>query len=159
MLLGNPDSISLETSKRRPIDNIQSNELTVWERSENARIERQWGPMVTSRSGATGIYNCHGLTFAARRTCVWEPSEIEKILEDDAYKEVQEVDVLPGDIIIYREDNGEIIHSGLVVQRPNEATFNLPLVLSKWGKGREYLHVSSQCPYNPRYRYYRVTYA
>ena len=78
--------------------------------------------------------------------------DVDIILEDDDYVEVDYKDVLPGDVVIYYSTgkNGASIgdpeHSGLVVERVN------PLgeikVLSKWGYGDERIHGLKDCDYD-----------
>lgn len=96
-------------------------------------------------------YNCHGLTFASRRTWIWKPSEIQKILMDDDYQSVELKDVLPGDIAVYLQ-NGDPEHSGIVV----EAGY-VPLILSKWGAAHEVIHRVNDCPYDAmQVSYFRI---
>lgn len=59
-------------------------------------------------------YNCHGLSFASRRTWIFESQEIAKIIKDDEYEEVQYNDIKPGDTAVYYVD-GDAEHSGIVV--------------------------------------------
>jgi hypothetical protein len=71
-------------------------------------------------------YNCHGLTFACRRTCVHASAQVRQILEHDGYERVPKVeDVLPGDIILYVSE-GDVEHSGVVIGISKNAP---PLVL------------------------------
>lgn len=101
-----------------------------YRRLDNTRIRhRSAGPCHT--------YNCHGLTFASRRTRIWDPAEVQKILNEDGYKRVEVyADISAGDIAIYRApvvSGGSIDHSGIVVQRdrPNGGVPTEPWVLSK----------------------------
>jgi len=97
-------------------------------------------------------YNCHGLTFAGRRTWIWNASEVTKILNDDEYELVVLGDVLPGDIVVYIH-NGDIEHSGIVI----EGGF-VPMILSKWGSAHEVIHRVNDCPYDAmQISYYRIT--
>jgi len=97
-------------------------------------------------------YNCHGLTFAARRTWIWKPSEIAKILKDDEYERINVDDVLPGDIAVYYT-NGDAEHSGVVVNRGEI----VPIVVSKWGPNHEVIHRVHECPYDAaEILYYRI---
>jgi hypothetical protein len=96
-------------------------------------------------------YNCHGLTFASRRTWIWKPQEVAKILKDDEYEAVEPADVLPGDIVTYTE-NGDVEHSGIVMSRGLT-----PMVLSKWGPAHEVLHRVRECPYDAmQISYWRI---
>lgn len=100
-------------------------------------------------------YNCHGLTFASRRTKIAEAQEVLKILKDDDYTVVPAGKVLPGDIAVYYKD-GDVDHSGIVVQI--EAPFNVPIILSKWGFLQEAVHRVANCPYDAsNVIYYRIT--
>jgi len=95
-------------------------------------------------------YNCHGLTFAARRTQVWSSTDIQHILREDGYKEVQLRDALPGDVAIYRSrETAEIEHSAVVIQKATTGDFKGPLVISKWGPCQEFIHFYLECPYTP----------
>jgi hypothetical protein len=100
-----------------------------------------------------------GDPFGARRAGI--PLDVDIILEDDDYVEVDYKDVLPGDVVIYYSTgkNGASIgdpeHSGLVVERVN------PLgeikVLSKWGYGDERIHGLKDCDYDiDDIRFYRI---
>jgi len=101
--------------------------------------------------GPSRQYNCHGLTFASRRTWIWKPSEIEKILKDDEYETVVELEnVLPGDIVIYSQD-GDVEHSGIVL-----SVDPVPLILSKWGSSHEVIHKINECPYSGSITFHRI---
>ena len=93
------------------------------------------------RTGPSDKYNCHGLTFASRRTGV-SPEEIGDILLHDGYAPVPLAEILPGDIAIYRSAT-EIIHSGIVVGKRGD----IPWVLSKWGQMDEVVHAVTDCEY------------
>jgi hypothetical protein len=95
----------------------------------------------TPRTGASLKYNCHGLTFASRRTGIFEPSLISLILSEDGYLELPDADaVLPGDLVIYYSDDGDPSHSGIVLERKQSPGLYDPWVLSKFGKGPEFIH-------------------
>lgn len=104
------------------------------------------------RPGQT--YNCHGLTFAARRTRVWRPAEIVKILEHDGYQRIDRKDVLPGDIAVYYA-GGDAEHSGVVIS--TEKPPALPRILSKIGNCHEMVHFAQMCSYDATdIRYFRI---
>ena len=91
----------------------------------------------------SNLYNCMGMVFASRRTWV-DPEHLRMILEDDGYQQVSSKDqLLPGDIVVYRDDQGEISHVGMVAQvkvNATKATWEV-LVLSQWGGDGEYFHL------------------
>jgi hypothetical protein len=99
--------------------------------------------------GPTGKYNCHGLTFASRRTAI-EGAVIEKILHEDEYSEVQLENAMTGDIVIYRR-GADVLHSGIVVRG-----FPDLLILSKWGSAHEAIHAVDDCPYPGYKTFYRI---
>lgn len=67
------------------------------------------------------------------------------IFDDDGYRrlDLEEIkEVLPGDLVVYRNTAGEICHIGVVVKKESQvqtASWKL-WVLSKWGPWGEYLH-------------------
>ena len=76
---------------------------------------------------------------------------------DDSYTEIQEVGVLPGDVIMYFGPNGDIDHSGIVLSRPADEPLGIPRVMSKWGKYAEVIHWANRCPYEfVGAKYYRI---
>jgi len=103
--------------------------------------------------GPSARYNCHGLTFASRRTGISNPAQVQRIIIDDGYRALGNAEApSTGDIAIYRED-GDITHSGIVVGS-KEGT---PWVLSKWGECHEVIHPVLECPYKKAIvTYYRL---
>jgi hypothetical protein len=83
-------------------------------------------------------------------------AEVAKMLYHDEYEEVAKKDLLMGDIILYYGEKGDIEHSGIVVGIP-DPEFGIPMIVSKWGKFKEKLHMANQCPYNYNtVRYHRI---
>lgn len=105
-------------------------------------------------------YNCHGLTFASRRTAVLADTDVQQILDDDRYTVVADKrDVLPGDVAIYFTNDGGIDHSAIVATIPSSPTW-IPFVVSKWGViGPEVYHLATDCPDYAvgRIQYYRCS--
>ena len=147
--------ITIQTRKCTDIDNVQEHDLTPFYLHQVEELNKEYeGTPVTFVNNASPIYNCHGLTFGSRRSMIWEPQEIMKIIEEDDYVMVDMKDVREGDIIIYFADNGDAEHSGLVIGEE----LGLPLILSKWGPGREAVHIYVQCPYkSDNVRFYRIS--
>jgi len=58
--------------------------------------------------------NCHGLTFLAGEYWLM-PKPVETILKDGGWAMVRPVDVKRGDVAIYRDLRGQIVHSARVV--------------------------------------------
>jgi hypothetical protein len=110
--------------------------------------------------GPSIMYNCHGLTFAARRSNISDSQQVRDILRDDGYKEVvSNANVLAGDIVIY-EHEGDISHSGIVVQvdpASGGGLFPVIYVLSKWGHAHEVIHEVRYSPYKDiRPKFFRL---
>ncbi len=147
------DSIALQTRQKRDIPNVQAFDLSILNRKQAKDIKDKYsGPGVIFVNGPSPLYNCHGLVFASRRTCITDLNQIPRILKDDGFVEVRSKPLFPGDIILYYEE-GEVSHSGIVVRIVNES----PFVWSKWGKGHEVVHMYSQCPYRSEsVRYFRM---
>lgn len=83
------------------------------------------------------------MVFGNRRAWI-ETDYVPMILDEDGYVPVQESEVQPGDVAVYRS-NGEISHVALVVARIAPAVADLngqwkTTVLSQWGQDGEYLH-------------------
>ena len=134
------DSIALATRRGNRIPN--------WKKVERAPDAMQAAlSMVTGghegrvlRSLAS-TYNCIGMAFANRRTCI-EPEQVPSILQEDGFVEVaQAAGVVAGDVVVYELD-GEISHVAVVISNtPDLADGSSKIsVLSQWGFDGEYLH-------------------
>ena len=146
---GNDDkkSIDLSTSKGNRIRNWQRGEQAQEALKEAARFATEGHARRTVRS-LTARYNCVGMAFANRRTCI-EPEEVAMILKDDEYFEVQRpADVMPGDLVIYEKEVGEVSHVAVVVSNDPRLTDGGSdiRVLSQWGADGEYLHDYEDVP-------------
>jgi hypothetical protein len=91
--------------------------------------------------------NCHGWVFTGGQHLLWR-DEIDLVLVDNGYQICE--DPRPGDLIIYRNDRGEILHTGLV-----RAGLFGTTIESKWGLSKRFLHSPEMQPYSYRYTYYR----
>jgi hypothetical protein len=157
---GKPDykSIKIQTRCSNDIENRQVYDFSPNELSSIPDYRRDYSG-AKFRNKPNPIYNCFGMTFACARTTVG-PESVQMILDNDGYTEIQNaVDVLPGDVIIYYNDNGEIEHSGIVVSKPQDERTNIPWVVSKWGKYSEVCHQAYDVPYRPiaQVSYWRIT--
>ena len=154
---GTSKCLQLATTMENPIDNEQVLEISPFEFGLCQQFDEQYGDTIKRRGLPSPIYNCHGLTFASRRTGVFENTVLERILEDDRYEEIESRSVLPGDIILYYGDDGDIEHSGIVLEPPTLENLNVPRVVSKWGKYSEIIHLANNCPYSfANAKYYRI---
>ena len=147
-------AIRLETSQRTGIENHQDAELSAILVDWAKRLRQQY-PNARPRTSPSAQYNCHGLTFAARRTWVYKSISIATILDDDQYEEVSWSEVLPGDIVIYYSEEGDPNHSGVVVEAGG--TLVAPIICSKWAHAGEFVHGLRDCPnmYGPNTEFFR----
>ena len=148
--------IRLETSKRRRIENEQDTEICGYSINWYRRLAKRH-PNAKQRTDISAVYNCHGLTFASRRTRIIGRAIIDRIIEDDKYREIELQDVMPGDIVVYYSDDGDPNHSGIVVTP--KIQINVPWVCSKWGGGGEFIHSIDDHPktYGPNKIFFRCT--
>ena len=159
-----PDtSITLFTRRGNKIDNIQGWELSNHQLSLLPNNLNRFGPPFVKFLTKDGcpVYNCHGLTFGSRRTSVEASNKtINLIIQDDGFEEVKPADVQEGDIVIYYDEDGEVQHSGIVVEMMRSASLasSVPKVWSKWGLAQETVHHFKTMPYNNvEPKYFRMT--
>lgn len=93
--------------------------------------------------------NCHGWVFAEGKYII-RGEAVDRILQDNGYRTVTEPQ--PGDLIVYRDANNGILHTG-VVKATGADGFSL--IESKWGLHGRYLHEPEQQSYSDRFAYYR----
>jgi hypothetical protein len=147
--------LELSTRRNRHISNKMNREPPL----DGARLriedlKREY-PNATHRDdvGPCNTFNCHGLTFGARRTWIDKPADVQKILDDDDYERVDVNSVKPGDVAVFRK-NGDIDHSGVVVDVDN---LRRPRILGKWAFLHEVVHYPWEGPYDDcQVTYYRV---
>jgi len=133
-------ALALATSKGARIPNSRRGELAPEQMREAVRIVMQNHAKCILRS-MSSVYNCFGMAFAGRRTCI-EPEHVPMILQEGGYVEVaQPAAVMTGDIVIYEYD-GEISHVAVVISNTPDLTNGRSnmLVMSQWGSHGEYLH-------------------
>jgi hypothetical protein len=93
--------------------------------------------------------NCHGRVFADGQAIIRGDS-IDCILLENDYRPVESPE--PGDLIVYRDSGGAVLHTGVVKAVGREA---FVLIESKWGVYGTYLHESRQQSYSPIFAFYR----
>jgi hypothetical protein len=147
-------TIRLETSQRSGIHNYQDTEISAFHLNWAKDLSKKY-PAARNRTSPSPTYNCHGLTFASRRTRIEKSIGIQTIIADDKYEEIPMKGALPGDIVIYYSDSWDPNHSGIVVQSGGDLL--LPLICSKWGNAGEFVHALRDCPalYGPNLRFFR----
>ena len=149
--------IELRTRTNNRIDNLQPWSYSHFEWKQLDEAPNKYENLGAVRLGEMcPIYNCHGLTFASRRTQVDGSNvTISMILADDGYVEVPEKNCTTGDVVVYYGSDGNVEHSGIVLGRGD---MNVPRVWSKWGKGCEMYHPLGACPWSGfPVRFYRMS--
>jgi len=109
-----PRSIPLATRTGRAVPNVQDLDLPPHRVRLYLDASKRRFPRAELRRLPTGCYNCHGLTFASRRTQILDPSVVEDILKDDGYRRIRFRGVMQGDLAVYY-DRREIAHTGVIV--------------------------------------------
>ncbi len=131
--------LRLETREGNQIPNRQRSEQIPQRLAVAASgiLERHGTAILRS---CTGLYNCYGLAFASRRTWVDNDAGgvVEMILDQDGYENVKRLDCVPGDVVVYRDEEGEAVHAAVVteVRTLSDEVY----VVSQWGADGEYTH-------------------
>jgi hypothetical protein len=153
--------IATHTSTNEPIDNEQYDTLSFQDENWPNRLESEFQSKY--QGTANPYYNCHGLTFACKRTGIYSDVEIFKILKAE-YRKIRKEDVIVGDVIIYSlpYDENSIAHSGIVVEviKSEQIVGAIKIrIYSKVLKGREIVHDYDKGPYAAGYKtFYRINY-
>jgi hypothetical protein len=125
--------IALQSATGNDIPNDQAASLDDPEfRRFLKNFEKRWASSgCVLRPNLVLRYNCHGLTFASRRTWIDDASLVPAILAQDGYAEVPVDKVVAGDIVVYYDDDGRADHSGIVMEGPCDASLGIPRILGE----------------------------
>lgn len=135
-------SIPLVTRKGTRIDNEQRRPQAPASMKAAIAIHTANHPTLKLRS-LSSEYNCVGLVFASRRTFV-DIKELSMILREDGFRIVEQQEVQPGDVLVYKDGAGDIVHIAIVLKHdanPKTASW-VTKVLSQWGADGEYIHTA-----------------
>jgi azurin len=102
------------------------------------------------RGDADKTTNCHGWVFTGGRFLL-KGADVERILCDNRYFVVS--DPKPNDIVIYRDQARNILHTALVQAVLADGTV---ITESKWGVDQRFLHLPVDQPYSSTFEYYRT---
>jgi hypothetical protein len=114
---------------------------------------------VEQLKGPSGQYNCHGLVFAVRRTnipAVAAEFDVDELLAHDGYRPLANGLPAIGDVAVYRDDRGDIEHTGIVCGVDRVGIQPVVHVWSMWGGLGEFRHRADQTPYSQRIEYWRL---
>lgn len=110
----------------------------------------EFGNLLIRREEADGMANCHGWVFTAGRFLL-KGNDVDRILCDNHYYVVSKP--LSGDLVIYRNEAGAILHTALVQGVLADGTV---ISESKWGVDQRFLHLPTIQPYSQIFQYYRT---
>lgn len=152
-------TLHLHTRQQKQIDNVHDTDVpTPGELLEAHDLKGKYIAATHRPTAVSYTYNCHGLTFGSRRTQIIDPAEIRRILTEDGYQKIDRANILAGDIVVYVGPDGDIEHSGVVMDVDKSMLIPIPKVLSKWGVAHEVVHRLADCPYaSTNVEFYRVT--
>lgn len=140
------EAIELATRAGTFIPNVRRRE------QPPARMKAAWDlwkekHSIVPRSHSSS-YNCMGMVFGSRRTCV-EPDSLGMILREDGFRKISISEAVLGDIVVYRDGSGGFAHVGLVLSKSADielASWKVE-VLSQWGADGEYFHEAYDVPH------------
>jgi hypothetical protein len=138
-----------ETAAGSDIPNCQDLSIMSYDdtASRRASYKRRFLGAEPRTTDPTGVYNCHGFVFGAGRTGI-EGGDVRMILEDDGYTRVNIEQTMPGDVVLYIAEDGDIEHSAILVRPAHKSLSGHAIVVSKWGNFTEYVHDLPLCPYS-----------
>ena len=113
------------------------------------RFQVEYNGTVIQRASADPLANCHGWVFLDGHYLISGES-VQRILDDNGYEVVEET--MAGDVIIYRDSDFNIVHSGVVRGVLDDGTV---IIESKWGSEGVFLHNPKDTPYMATFEYYR----
>lgn len=93
--------------------------------------------------------NCHGWVFSNSQFLL-QGRYVEWILQDNGYTQTQTPG--PEDLVVYRDEDGSIVHTGVVRGVLDDGTI---IIESKFGLEGLYLHEPQAQPYSTDYVFYR----
>lgn len=114
--------------------------------SENAAMRLHQAALILVAE-PDAICNCHGWIFTNGQYWI-QSNDVDMILTDNGYRKT--VSPRAGDLIIYRDGDDRVTHSGLV-RLVNDG---LILVESKWGQSGRYLHRPADQSYSTNWHFY-----
>src|SRR5205085_4225734 len=103
-----------------------------WTAAEKKKINddiKKDFPNVTVAADPTRVYDCHGYTFKSKKMRILNEA-IDTVLVDQGWVKAADKKHQVGDIVIYRDAQGRVTHSGVVEEVGADG--NVSKVHSKW---------------------------
>ncbi len=140
-----------DTGRAVPLFTIPASTAAEIAFDDNPSMRRQLS-LAMIRTGEVDLsYNCHGFVFAAGRYWV-RGAGVELILQDNGYQPTTAP--RPGDVVVYRDEQGVLVHTGLV---RTILDADGVLIESKMGSCGRFIHGADRHPYpNTTATYYHT---
>ncbi len=138
------------TDRNRPIRVYRMAEVGSEPLDEENGFNVEFMESTIQRGPADRMANCHGWVFLDSQFLI-SGEAVKQILDDNGYEVVAEPKA--GDVIAYRSENRDIVHTGLVRGVLNDGTV---IIESKWGIEGVFLHDPEGTPYSTLFEYYRT---
>jgi hypothetical protein len=130
-----------DTNRPIPLFAIESDSGQPYVENENRFLDDPLYKRKVIQTGPADLtYNCHGWVFTGGRYWL-RSNRVEDILKDNQYQATAQPQ--PGDVAVFRNRVGEVIHTGLVRGTTDQG----PLLESKWGQAGRYIHTSQEHGY------------
>jgi hypothetical protein len=138
------------TDLGREIELFHYDEVQTPEALEDSLLEAErFTHEVIRVEGPNATSNCHGWVFTRGVFCV-SSEQVDTILADNGYVPVERAQA--GDLVIYRDDSGLPLHTGVVRLVGDDG---LVLLESKWGPLGVFLHTPETQPYGNQFGFWR----
>ena len=137
------------TDRNRSIPVYRMADVESDSNDESGEVLFRTSEVVIQRSPASPLANCHGWVFLDAQFLI-SGEAVQQILDDNEYEIASEPKA--GDVIVYRDDNRNIVHTGLVRGVLNDDTV---IIESKWATEGVFLHDPEGTPYSSIFEYYR----
>ena len=147
---GSPEdsnSIQLSTRSGKWIHNEKREELSPEVMKAKVDAHKNFVQRANAQlRSISGVYNCVGMVFAARRVHI-DDQYVRMILREDGYRKIEKADAEDDDIVVYTLSN-KVIHIGRIFGNtpPDKVGEMDHRVLSKWGEDGEYFHRITDLP-------------
>ena len=133
-----------------PLLRLTNSKADVLARSDE-RIIRNFNHAHLIRiSGPSAQTNCHGWVFTGG-LCWISTDGVELVLTENGYQQVETP--VQGDLVVYRDDSGKVIHTGIVRAYSSDGRI---LIESKWGTLGAFVHFVDQSIYHGYWTFHRA---
>jgi hypothetical protein len=118
-------------------------------RGSDQRVQRMFEKRIIRVASEDAQTNCHGWVFTGGRYGI-PSAAVDAVLQDNGYSAAASPE--RGDVIVYRDEAGSIVHSGCVRRVHEDGQV---WIESKWGPGGRYLHRPEDQCYSSAFTYFR----